>query len=298
MPNVRSNFQRTMFPGIEEFIMDGFIRQKMPQYTLVFNIKSTTDAFREDLIGAGVGLPIRTGETEEAIEDQFQVGPSKRYDWDKYTLMIGMSDEFIDDGKVNLWAERGPDMGFSFRQLLEILHADVFDSGTTVNGFDGVPLFSAAHPNVRQGTQSNLVTPAGTPSVVTMRLQLTKGRLYFDDTGVRRLDVMWEWCWHPPNYEYDVKEILKSSERPDTANRATNVIHEAVKPLTWDYLQNTKNWGLLAGKADHKLKSFDRKKFGVVPIADEKAGVQWVKGQLRNGRGYSHWRGVQVMAPT
>jgi len=74
-----------------------------------------------------------------------------------YTLSIGASHQVRRDDKSGFWRERAPDLGFSARQTKEILHADVFNSNTT--GPDGVALFASNHPNIRGGTQSNILSP-------------------------------------------------------------------------------------------------------------------------------------------
>lgn len=298
----RALWQKTWYPNILVKIRDGY-KEIPPQYSTIFNVKGSTNPFELALSAAGLGLPVQTQETEEAFEDGPNPGFPKRYDFQKYTKKVGTSEEMIEDKKMSVWDEMGPDMGYSFRQLDELLCADAFNTATTTNGPDGVPLASTLHPNIGSqagpggGTQSNILNPVGTVSVVAVRLMLTQGLLLFDLTGVRRTDYNWEYLWHPPQVKYDVLEILKSAGRPDTANRADNVIQDALKPFCWRYLLNAKMWGMVTGKNQHRLKMYNKKAFSISETHDEDAGVFWVIGKRRVGVGYDDYRGTFFSNP-
>lgn len=292
----RAQFQRELFPGIRELIFRGF-KEYPEEYSQIFNVMSSDSAFEEDNSIAGVGLAVRTPENVEVSADEFSPGFPKRYQHDDYTLKIGASHQLRRDDKSGFWRERAPDLGFSFRQTKEILHADLFNSFPGPTGPDGVALFSTAHPNIRQGLQSNILSPVGTITVLNVRLALTAFRRFFDDTGVRRRMLMAKWLVHPPEEEYNVLEILKSAGRPDTANRADNVIRNALTPFTWDYLTDTNNWFVLSDKNQHKLKSFNRENFGVTEFMDEDTDIQWVKARMAFSFGFSHWIGTLASNP-
>lgn len=269
-----------MFPGLREFIFRGF-KEKPEQYSGLFNVLTSESAFEEDMIAAGVGLFRLWDETTESSEDRFVPGLSKRYDHLDYGLRMGFSEQFIRDAKVNIWNDRARDMGFSARQTKEVLIADIINSGFTVNGYDAVPLFSASHPITRGGgsggqVQSNLLSTAASVGVVSVRAMLTLFRLFVDETGVRRIQLTPRWLWHHPNHEWDVLEILKSAGRPDTANRADNVIRNRLKPFTYNYLTSQGPWGMLAEKGDHRIKVYNRINFKTRTFEEEKTETQWV----------------------
>lgn len=290
----RSLFQRGLFPGIRELIFRGF-KEFPEEYSQVFNTFTTNSAFEEDHSLAGVGLFVRTPENVEAAEDRFDKGFPKRYQETSYTLSIGASHQARRYDKTGYWRERAPDLGYSARQTREILHADLFNQGfTATTGPDGQPLFSLVHPNPgkRGGTQSNILTPVGTITVLNVRLALTQFRRFFDDTGIRRRQLMAEWLVHPPEEEYNTLEILRSAGRPDTANRADNVIRNALKPFVWDYLTDVNNWFVLSGKGQHKLKSFDHEPFNVREFMDDKTLINWVQARMAFSFGHSHWIGT------
>ena len=292
-----------MFPGVREWIGMGY-RQKAVQFTEIFNVMSSDSAFEEDHQVVGHGLPQYTIEEAAIPSDRMYDGLAIRYDHKDYTLQSPFSHQFIRDGKKAFWNERGRDFGFSFNQAVEVLGADVFNNGATVNGYDGVPLFSANHPlGARTGgsagqKQSNVLASAATLSVASFRDGLTQSRLFFDPTGVRRIMITQATLVVPPQLEFVANEIVKSSTRPDTANRADNVTRNAVRVVVWDYLLNAKYWFLLPEKSQHKLKFFWRERFSTKPYFDERTDTNYVKGRQAHSQGYSDYIGPLASLPS
>jgi hypothetical protein len=306
----RSQWQRIFFPGIREFIFQAY-REKPEEFSQIFNVMSSDAAFEEDLRGAGVGLFQRVDEEDEVPMDKFWPGESVRYDHIDFGLRIGFSHQFIRDGKVTLWNERGRDLGYSARQTVEVLSADVFNNGFNVlanappqtAGFDNVALFSASHPIIRGGgsagqLQSNILATAATLSVASYRDMLTLSRKLFDDTGVRRIQLTMRNLVVPPELEFVSKEIVKSAGRPDTANRADNVSRDATGVIVWDYLLNPKFWFMVAEKSQHKLKFYYRERFRTKTFMDDVTETQWILAREAFSYGYSGYIGTFGTNPT
>jgi len=289
----RAQFQRHLFPGINKVIYLGY-NEFPEEYSQIFSVEGSDAAFEEDLTVAGLGLFVKTPENVEVAQDGPAPGFAKRYQHDDYTLAVGASHQMRRDSKTAIWRERARDLGISARQTKEILHADVFAQGFTVaNGSDGEPLFSAVHPNEKGiGTQNNILAPVATVSVLSVRLALTQFRRFFDATGVRRVKLMPRWLVHPPEEEYNVLEILRSAGRPDTANRADNVVRNALMPFTWDYLPDVNDWFVISDKAQHKLRSFNREQLSNRDWLDEMTSIQWVISRMAFSFGFSHWIGT------
>jgi hypothetical protein len=293
MSMMRAQFQRQLFPGLYDIILDAWREQEM-QFSKYFRVDKSDAAFEETLSVAGMGLFVRTPEGMEVSQDRFFNGFPKRYQHDDYTLAIGFTHQFLRDIKTRLARERSGDMGRSSRSSVEELNVAILNSGFDSNfpGPDGVELFSAVHPNIRGGTQSNMVTPTSTLSVTSFRLALTKFRRFLDDTGVRRIQLDPAWLVVPPELEFQAKEIVKSMGRPDTANRADNVTRGAAEVGLYTYLSDTNNWFVLADKNQHYLQIFQRETFNVKEFEEEKLEIIWVRGRFSQSFGWSHWMGT------
>ncbi len=300
----KSDFQRYAVGLLDEVIGTSY-DEKEKQFTTVFNVKSSDNAFEEDHQQVGFGLPIETPENAPIPADQMYDGPAIRYDWRDWTLRAAFSHQFIRDMKRPLWTERASLFGRSFREGVELSAADIFLGGFTVNGYDKVPLFSPVHPlGMRTGgsagqTQSNVLATAATLTVGSFRDMLTQSRLFVDPTGVKRISVTEAILLVPPQLEFQAKEIIKSAGRPDTANRADNVTRDAVRVVVWDYLSiNPKFWFLIPEKRMHKLKFWWKEKFHTWPFYDDITRSNWMAGAQAYGVGYSDYLPLLGTNPT
>lgn len=297
MATMRAHFQRFLYPGLKEIIKNAF--DELPlEYPNHFNSKTSDSAFEEDVTWAGTGLFSKVPEGLEVPEDTFLPGFPKRYQFDDFGKEIGFSHQMIRDGKVPLWNDRASDMGFSANQTLEVLHSDLYNGAfTTSIGPDGLALCSTVHPNIRQGVQSNILTPPATISVPSVRLMLTLFRRQFDHTGVRRIQMTPEDLVHPPEEEWNVLEIIKSSGRPDTANRADNVTQNIVRPRMYTFLTDPKAWFMRASMKRLKIKSYMRERFHTSEREDEKTRLNYVQAFFAFGFGFSDYLGLMGSNP-
>lgn len=295
MPNTRANFQRLLFPGIKSVAMNSF-QEVMATYSKVGKWDSTSKAFEEHFTAAGVGLFVKTPELVPASSDAFTPGLSIRYTVNDFKLRIGFSEQAIRDMLINLGKERGRDLGFSGRQTKEVLFAEIWNSGFVTIGYDGVALFATNHPNTRgAGTQSNVLggsiaTPA-TLSVLSLRQALTQYRRFFDETGVRRIQVDPAFLMVPPEEEYNAQEIIKSPDRPDTANRAKNVIAGRLEIVVNVYLTSLTHWYIGPTQNYNKIRGYDRRSLEIKTYEDEDSETNWVQAAFAYSQGWDGWLG-------
>lgn len=293
MSMMRTQFQRHLFPIMNEIIMDKY-REKPLQYSQIFSVEKSDAAFEEFRTVAGLGLFVRTPEGVESSQDRFFDGFPKRYDHIEYSLSIGLSHQFLRDIKTRIAKMRSMDLGRSSRSTQEEVNASMLNlayDGSTL-GPDGVPLASTSHPNIRGGVQSNIISPTGLLTVTTYRLALTKFRRFYDDTGVRRINLDPRFLVVPPEEEFNADEITKSAGRPDTANRVDNITRGRTSTFVYDYLSDTNNWQILADKDQHFLKVFNRENFNVKETEDEKPRIIWVTGYYSQSYGWAHYMGT------
>lgn len=292
MSMMRSHFQRLLFPGLYKLIFNGY-REKPLQYPRLFRVDKSDSAFEEMRTMAGLGLFVRTPENVEFSQDRFYDGFPKRFQHDDWTLGIGFSHQFLRDIKSRVARERSTDLGRSARSTQEENVASMLNLGfsATQLGPDGKPLFATDHPNVRGGSQSNIISPVSTLSVTSYRLMLTKFRRFFDDTGVRRINMDPAKLVIPPELEFQAAEIIKSTGRPDTANRVDNVTRNATEVFVYDYLTSPKNFFMAAMAEQQHLQVFNRENFGVREFEDEKTLVEFVVGRYSQSFGWPHWMG-------
>lgn len=299
MSVMRTQFQRHLYPGLRELSFNAY-QEKPLQYSQLFRTESSDKAFEEFQSMAGLGLFVKTPEGIEASQDQFYDGYPKRFNHEDYGLAIGFSHQMMRDVKTRLFGARAMDMGRSARATQEFLHASLLNlafSGAAL-GPDGKVLCATDHPNIRGGTQSNIISPVGTLSVVTYRRMLTKFRRFFDHTGVRRIQLTPQFLVVPPEEEHNANEIVKSAGRPDTANRADNVTQNKTGVFCYDFLDDPSAFFMLASKNEHNLYVFTREAFDTDEYEEKKPRMLWVQGFFSQSNGFTDWLGVVGSNPS
>ena len=96
----------------------------------------------------------------------------------------------------------------------------------------------------------------------------------------------------PPQLEFVGDEIVKSSGRPDTANRVDNVTKGRTGIIVWDYLTNPKYWFMMAEKGEHKLKHYSREKFRTRSYMDDDTESNYISARESYAYGYSDYKGL------
>jgi hypothetical protein len=196
-----------------------------PVWKKLFDVKTSTKSYEEDAETLGFGLMSVKDEGGGISYDTAQQGTVSRYTHVTYALGYQVTMEELQD---NLYEEvsfkRSERLARSVYETEEILHALTFNRGFTsgFNGGDGVPLFSASHPNMN-GNQSNLLTTAADLSEAAIEDMVIQIKASTDSRGLKfsnkpRLLMV------PDALEFEANRIVKSVLQNDTANNAVNVI--------------------------------------------------------------------------
>jgi len=130
--------------------------------------------------------------------------------------------EEMEDNLYKTMSERrAKSLAFSMRSTAEIIHANYLNNAFTVNGGDGVPLFSASHPT-RSGLQSNLLAAAdlsetAVEDAAKAIMKAKNNRGLNIDVAIKRLII-------PTDEVFNATRILESQLRVGTANNDINAI--------------------------------------------------------------------------
>jgi hypothetical protein len=165
-------------------------------------------------------------------------------------------------------------------------------------GFDGKPLCSTSHVLLNGQTVSNLATTASDPTYTTLNTVITAVARTVNEDGnpypIFRVNTLFV----PPELEQPAYEAIKSSGRPDTANRADNVIRyrlnttltqDSVVTLLW--IPPT-HW-FAADSARHSLTRYVLEDQAITgPYVDEKTHDHTWQLTFWIGRTFWDWRGI------
>jgi len=280
--------------NLNEMFQDG-LTSWGEEYQKVFNVGSSDKQSEKDSYESGFQLMPEKAEGVAATYDVIKAGISKTYTHLTYAMGYEITEEAIEDNlrTPETFNKLPQALNRSSIETVEVTSANILNNGFSTTGFDGVVLFSTAHPTLDGSTQSNRPTTHADLSVSSLTTGLTAIEKFVDERGLKRptkavLLVIPTDSWNI------AEELLGSEYKPYVANNEVNALQKKdLQYFVYHYLTDTDAWFLLAEKANHKLKFFWRVKFGAL-----RRGTDFDSTNLKHlarGRfsvGYSHWMGT------
>src|SRR5579864_1746304 len=103
MTMVRGQFAQLMAPGLHEKFVNWIdLHQRSEEYTHIFNVETSTQAFEDEVEFAGLGpMPTKDEGTSIIYQDAIQ-GGTKRYTHVTYALGVRTSWELFEDDQYGL----------------------------------------------------------------------------------------------------------------------------------------------------------------------------------------------------
>lgn len=274
---LRANFpdwlSTSALPFIREAIDWG--RKLRPEwFQQVFRMETTDRPFEQYTSYTRFGQFVETDENGPVTYDSPLQGFDKTLTPLQYSLGFKVSKIAFDDDKLGPLRNLSSGLGESYTDSRNILTGDIFNNGFngSFTGPDGVSLFSTAHVREDGVTFRNKLATDADISITSLRTAMIDFRNFRDGRG-KRLNLIPESIMVPPDNWFDAGEILMSTERPDTAQRATNVTNKffggnSFNIILNDYLTDTDAWFLLASKENHGLIFLEREAFNVQADVD------------------------------
>lgn len=196
-------------------------------------------------------------------------GSDKTLTMSKYGLGFSISEETVDDGKIDFIADMVRKLAKSGKESQEINAMNIFNNGfSSETTADGVSLFNSAHPLPSGGTYRNVLSVASDLSQTSLTTMLSDYETEFlGDSGIiynmkpRFLVV------HPDNKRYAM-ELIGSDLKPDTADNNLNAVRsDGLMVLSSPHLTDTDAWFLVSEPSSNGLRIVSR-----TPIETKAAG--------------------------
>jgi phage major head subunit gpT-like protein len=280
--------------NLNELFQDG-LTSWGEEYSKIFNVENTELQSVKDSYESGFKtMPIKQ-EGSKAEYDVILPGITKTYVPETYAMGYEITEEAIEDNlrTGETFAKLPQALVRSAMEAIEITSANIFNTGFTTNGFDGVPLFDTAHPDLDGGTQGNEPSTAANLSVTSLTAALTSIEQFTDERGLKR-PMKGRLLVVPVNSWALAEELLGSEYKPYSANNEVNAIQK--KDLSYfvsHYLTDTNAWFLIAEKGMHALKFFWRVKLGALRRGSDFDTTNLKHlARMRFDVDYSHWRGT------
>ncbi len=265
------------------------------EYRSYFNVLNSTKQSEVDSYESGFAAMPEKQEGTAATFDTILPGIKKTYTHITYALGYELTEEAVEDNlqtpqtfnKLPLALTR------SAIETVEVTAANVFNNGFTTNGFDGVPLFSALHPNLDNSTQRNKPSTDADLSVTSLTAGLTDVEKFVGERGLKR-PMKAKTLFVPVDSWNIAEELLGSEFKPFVANNEVNAL--TIKDLQYfvgHYLTDTDAWFLLAQMGEHMLKFWWRVKLGALKRGTDFDSTNLKHLQrMRFSVGHSHWMGT------
>lgn len=286
----RARFSEEIVPGYFALSIDTYQKKRAESmWKEMCTQKKSKKAYEENIERSGLGFPVKKGEGAGVTYDTQIAGVKQTWTPDVYALAVRITEESIED---NLYELNGGgdnlkeifyDLGEAMAENEEVLMARFLVNGSATTYHttrNSKALFATDHPRLDGTTFSNKGSSADLTytsfwSAVTAAENQYNHRQYVLKYKIKNL-------WVPPQMERQALEILKSTDRPDTANRATNAMMKSGRQIglkVWQHLTDTDAWYLqLEGPG---ILRFNRRKTRFARERDFQTGDMMCKADQR-----------------
>jgi lysophospholipase L1-like esterase len=296
------NHPKALWPGVHAWF--GAVYNNYPaEYPMLFDEKSSTRNFEEDVEQTSFGLAPIKPEGSATSYDSHQQGYTKRYVHVAYALgYIVTREELADNLYREVSMNRAQSLAFSMSQTRENVGANIYNRAFTAAyaGGDGKELLATDHPAL-SGTFSNeLATPAALAesSIEDLCVQIMNA------TNSRGLKI----SLRPTKLivstanAFEAERILKSDKQNDTANNAVNALKSKGAIPTYDvnhYLSaSTPNYWFVRTNAPNGMCWMNRETVSFTKDMDFDTDNAKAKAYMRFSAGWTDPRGLYGSAAT
>lgn len=292
----RSNHPKLLWDGIHTIFQESY-KQHERQCSVVFAEFDSDRAYEEDVASAGFNLAVMKPEGSGITYDSHNQQGVVRYTHVVYGLGCKVTREEMEDNKYAELGEARSDMlRVSQIQTEEIVCANVLNDGFTNTGWDGVSLFSTAHPTVDVGSQSNTLAVAADLSEAAIEDMVIDIMTAKDNRG-KQIKLMPKRLIVHPGNAFEAERIVKSVLQNDTANNAVNAIRSRGLfqdgPFVYQYLDDEDAWFIQTDvPAKRGLKRFNRRSIELAQDNDFDTENLCMKSTQRFSVSYSDWRSI------
>ena len=289
----RANFAKMLEPGLNTLF--GLEYDSYPaEYEAVFESNTSQKAFEEDVLLSGFGNAPTKSEGSAVSYDAASQQWTARYQHETIALAFSITEEAEEDGQYGSIASRYTKaLARSMASTKEIKAANILNTATTVNGGDGAPLLSAAHPT-QNGNQSNILATAADLSEVSLEAILIQIADMKDDRGLR-IAAQGTQLVIPTAYTFVAERLLESQLRVGTADNDINAIRNGgYLPKGYHIMRrltDSDQWFVQTDVPDG-LKMFQRSPMKKGMEGDFETGNVRYKVRERYSFGATDWRGV------
>ena len=192
----------------------------------IYETETSERSFEEETKLSGFSAAPVKNEGSAIAYDNAQEAWTARYNHETIALGFSLTEEAIEDNLYDsLSARYTKGLARAMAYTKQVKAAAVLNNGFTAgyNGGDGVPLFSASHPLVSGGTNSNVPTTPADLNETSLEAAVIQISLWTDERGLliaskpKKLVV-------PPSLQFVATRLLETELRVGTNDNDINAI--------------------------------------------------------------------------
>ena len=179
----RASISKELLPGLNAvFGME--YGEVDDEHKVLFDVENSDRAFEEEVLFTGFGSAPTKGEGAAVSYDDAQESYTARYTAETVALAFAVTEEAMEDNLYDTFAKlRAKGLARAMANTKQVKAANLFNNGFSDTIGDGAAFFSAAHPTISDGNQSNLMAAADL-SEATLETALTNIQKIKDDRGI------------------------------------------------------------------------------------------------------------------
>ena len=179
----RSSIAKELLPGLNAVfgIEYGDVNN---EHEALYDVENSDRAFEEEVLFTGFGTAPTKGEGAAVTYDDAQESYTARYTNETVALAFAVTEEAMEDNLYDTFAKlRARGLARAMANTKQVKAANLFNNGFSDTIGDGAAFFSASHPTISAGSQSNLIA-ASDLSEATLETALTNVQKIEDDRGI------------------------------------------------------------------------------------------------------------------
>ena len=179
----RASISKELLPGLNAvFGMEyGEVNNELEP---LYEIENSDRAFEEEVLFTGFGTAPTKGEGAAVSYDDAQESYTARYTAETVALAFAVTEEAMEDNLYDTFAKlRAKGLARAMANTKQVKAANIFNNGFSDTIGDSAAFFSAAHPTISDGNQSNLLA-ASDLAESTLETALTSIQKIKDDRGI------------------------------------------------------------------------------------------------------------------
>jgi len=221
----RSQLLKELLPGLNALFGLEYATYG-EQHKEIYETETSERSFEEETKLSGFSAAPVKSEGSAIAYDNAQEAWTARYNHETIALGFSLTEEAIEDNLYDsLSARYTKSLARAMAYTKQVKAAAVLNNGFTsgYNGGDNVPLFSAAHPLVSGGTNSNIPATAADLNETSLEAAVIQIAAWTDERGLliaakpKKLVV-------PPALQFVATRLLETELRVGTADNDINAI--------------------------------------------------------------------------